>query len=88
MKMFWGRHWVFRLGITNFTELLDLSLFPVCLLLLAGLVLRRLLQDLLVLPMRLVPDEPGAEDQEEPARRSLSGHHTGHQGLGDNHLGI
>lgn len=34
---------------------------------LTGILLRRLLQDLLVLPLRVVPDEPRDEDQEEPS---------------------
>ncbi|CAG00728.1 unnamed protein product [Tetraodon nigroviridis] len=40
------------------------------------LLLRRLLQALLVLPLRLVPDEPGDEDQEEQRRQHRGHHHT------------
>lgn len=42
----------------------------------AGVLLRRLLQDLLVLPLRLVPDEPRDEDQEEQRLQPVNGHHT------------
>lgn len=42
----------------------------------AGVLLRRLLQALLVLPLRLVPDEPRDEDQEEQPHQPHGGHHA------------